>query len=546
MFKEFKRILGKTPLGLHVEEYFDLRRKRVSLIFLMIIGVTVLVFIPISFLLIHNIAAGIGSVLIAVTIVVGIMFVLNGKDRLGSAILLTFIALILVGILLQPALVKADNYIVVLTSVLGLALIIMMPAGIIVSAPFVTGMGVFFAITFNVCTTISGDPLALSRRAIVAVVFLAASFVLLYLTKLQNNLLALSVGEWEKSANALASVSKIMVRIGELKQEADSSNGAIASSFDAIGEILAAFVLKNEDLYRASGSLGEASESAQGNLANLLSSVDSVRDSAVRQKTLVDTQSSSQDRMVKAVESIRSDIGRADEATKKLNSLAESGRGILGKTIASIKGLGEYQAKTLEIVGTLAKISNQTNLLAMNAAIEAAHAGEAGSGFAVVAESVRDLADSSGVRTKEIAGIVRTMNGEIEGSAEGIQAVATSLYQMMEETQRAYDLISNIARTMDGFVGENRELAEGVRSISDLAGSIKESAERQRGISDSFAGTFRTLKSTVGMLSGAIAELKSFDEQSATIIGKASSAKDESNAVNQAINQLLQENRLAL
>ncbi len=544
MLKEFKRILGKTPLGLHVEDYFNLRRKRVSLIFLMIIGVTVLVFIPISFLLIHNTVAGIGSVLIAVTILVGIMFVLNGKDRLGSAILLTFIALILVGILLQPALVKADNYIVVLTSVLGLAMIIMIPAGIIVSAQFVTGLGVFFAITFNICTTISGDPLALSRRAIVAVVFLAASFVLLYLTKLQNNLLALSVGEWEKSSSALASVSEIMVRIGELKKEADSSSGAIASSFDAIGEILAAFVLKNEDLYRASGSLGEASESAQGNLANLLSSVDSVRDSAVRQKTLVDTQSSSQDRMVKAVESIRSDIGRADEATRKLNSLAESGRGILGKTIASIKGLGEYQAKTLEIVGTLAKISNQTNLLAMNAAIEAAHAGEAGSGFAVVAESVRDLADSSGVRTKEIAGIVRTMNGEIEGSAEGIQAVATSLYQMMEETQRAYDLISNIARTMDDFVGENRELAEGVRSISDLAGSIKESAERQRGISDSFAATFRTLKSTVGMLSGAIAELKSFDEQSATIIGKASSAKDESNAVNQAINQLLQENKL--
>jgi len=544
MLKEFKRILGKTPLGLHVEDYFNLRRKRVSLIFLMIIGVTVLVFIPISFLLIHNTVAGIGSVLIAVTILVGIMFVLNGKDRLGSAILLTFIALILVGILLQPALVKADNYIVVLTSVLGLAMIIMIPAGIIVSAQFVTGLGIFFAITFNICTTISGDPLALSRRAIVAVVFLAASFVLLYLTKLQNNLLALSVGEWEKSSSALASVSEIMLRIGELKQEADSSNGAIASSFDAIGEILAAFVLKNEDLYRASGSLGEASESAQGNLANLLSSVDSVRDSAVRQKTLVDTQSSSQDRMVKAVESIRSDIGRADESTKKLNSLAESGRGILGKTIASIKGLGEYQAKTLEIVGTLAKISNQTNLLAMNAAIEAAHAGEAGSGFAVVAESVRDLADSSGVRTKEIAGIVRTMNGEIEGSADGIQAVATSLYQMMEETQRAYDLISNIARTMDDFVGENRELAEGVRSISDLAGSIKESAERQRGISDSFAATFRTLKSTVGMLSGAIAELKSFDEQSATIIGKASSAKDESNAVNQAINQLLQENKL--
>jgi len=159
----------------------------------------------------------------------------------------------------------------------------------------------------------------------------------------------------------------------------------------------------------------------------------------------------------------------------------------------------------------------------------------------VVAESVRDLADSSGVRTKEIAGIVRTMNGEIEGSAEGIQAVAASLYQMMEETQRAYGLISNIARTMDDFMSDNQELVAGVRSIADLAGSIKESAERQRGISDSFAGTFRSLKDTVGQLTEGIAELNAYNERSAEIIGRASSAKDESGAVNQAINDLLSE-----
>ena len=426
MWKELRRIFSKSSAAMHMDEFFSLRRKRVSLIFISVIMFSVFTLAPVCFLLLRNTTAGIGTSAIGVISLISAVFVLKGHDRLGSAILLSIIALIFIGILLKPALSHDPEYVTVLNSIVGLGLIVMMPSGNMVSGAYIGALGLFFAIFINVMTTVSGNELAMGRRSIVFVIFIVSSAVMMYLTHLQNSLLSRAVGEWEKSTQALDAVSRMMARVTDLKKEADAAGDSISHSFDAVSEVMGAFVEKNESLFVVSGKLGEAADAAQRNLALLLGSVDSITDASSRQKTLTDSHSDSQGRMVKAVESIRSDIGRADETTKRLSVLAEEGRGMLERAIGGVKGLAEYQAKTLEIVGTLSKISNQTNLLAMNAAIEAAHAGEAGSGFAVVAESVRDLADSSGVRTKEIAGIVRTMNGEIEGSAERIQEVAAS------------------------------------------------------------------------------------------------------------------------
>jgi methyl-accepting chemotaxis protein len=133
---------------------------------------------------------------------------------------------------------------------------------------------------------------------------------------------------------------------------------------------------------------------------------------------------------------------------------------------ARVTDLGERSGEIGKIVATIDDIAAQTNLLALNAAIEAARAGEQGRGFAVVADEVRKLAERSSVATKEIASLVN-------GTQSGVREAVTAMQQGSKEVEAGYKLAMDAGGALDDILSRSQNVKRQVAEISVAAQGLK-------------------------------------------------------------------------
>ncbi len=145
----------------------------------------------------------------------------------------------------------------------------------------------------------------------------------------------------------------------------------------------------------------------------------------------------------------------------------------VGASAQSVKEMGKRSEQIGAIVETIQDISSQTNLLALNAAIEAARAGEHGKGFAVVADEVRKLAERSSIATKEIAGLIAGIQSSVSGAVGLTAAVASDLEKTSGELAETIDSVSKVIETnlsaSETLTISARQVMEAVENIASVS-----------------------------------------------------------------------------
>jgi methyl-accepting chemotaxis protein/DNA-binding LacI/PurR family transcriptional regulator len=183
---------------------------------------------------------------------------------------------------------------------------------------------------------------------------------------------------------------------------------------------------------------------------------------------------------------------------------------MVGDASEKVKEMSKHSDKISSIVETIEDIASQTNLLALNAAIEAARAGEHGKGFAVVADEVRKLAEKSSLSAKEIAGLVVTIQQSITEAVKSMAKSDTEVANGVSLANKANLALTNIQQAAD-------QVYKRVNEISDSAGSIANQASEMASAVENIASVTEENTSATEEVNASVEEINAEMEEMASL-----------------------------
>jgi methyl-accepting chemotaxis protein len=160
------------------------------------------------------------------------------------------------------------------------------------------------------------------------------------------------------------------------------------------------------------------------------------------------------------------------------------------------------------MTGIISNIAAQTNLLAMNAAIEAAHAGDAGRGFAVVAEEIRKLAETSSENSKRISEALIDIVGKIKSGVPSSNETSKAFSQIEEEVRAVSGAFSEIAYTTDELQAGGKQILDAITTLQDATMNIKTGSDEIEQASTNVTGLMGAVKDISTQVTGAMDEIK--------------------------------------
>jgi len=312
----------------------------------------------------------------------------------------------------------------------------------------------------------------------------------------------------EEIGNELASnmtetasaVHQISANIDGVKQQALTQAASVTETAATIEEIVRTIKQLNNSIEIQAGSVAQSSASVEQMVANIAS--------------------------------IGQTLDKTDEVIRSLTAATGDGKATLVTSNSVTQKIAEESGSLMEASSVIQHIASQTNLLAMNAAIEAAHAGEAGKGFAVVADEIRKLAEESSTQGKTITATLKTLSGEIETLSTSSKTVEEKFNAIFTLAEQVKDMSNRLTEAMREQENGSKEVLVAIKSINTVTTEVQAGSEEMLKGGEGVASEMQKLDGLTRVITESMNEM-------------ASGAVQINNAV-QEVNEITQKNKRSI
>ena len=277
----------------------------------------------------------------------------------------------------------------------------------------------------------------------------------------------------------------VVLQLKKVTKDLSDSSRQLTEASEQAGQATQQIASSSQQVARGAADQAGALQDTLKAIAQLSNAIDQIAKGAQEQAQMIEKNVQVVSQISTAITQVSANAQNASVGARAAAESAQKGVAMSKETVkgmenikktmdivsAKVNGLGERSKEIGKIVEAIDDIADQTNLLALNAAVEAARAGEQGRGFAVVADEVRKLAERSQSATKEIADL-------ISGIQNGVAETVTAMQKGTSEVAGGYDLASKSGQSLDDILARSKDMGTQVEQISSAAQQLTAMSSR--------------------------------------------------------------------
>lgn len=297
------------------------------------------------------------------------------------------------------------------------------------------------------------------------------------------------MAERQEEAAATAGQTKTMIFVG--------TGAAIVLSL-----IISLFLTRSitGPLNRVIAGLDEGANQVNDAAAQVSASSQQLASGATQQASSLEETSSALEQMAAMTRTNAENAKQANSLSQQAKTAAQSGDETMGRLNEAMTAINDSSGQIGKIIKVIEEIAFQTNLLALNAAVEAARAGEHGKGFAVVADEVRNLAQRAAQASREITGLIETSVNKVREGTNVAEEVGKALEAIVGD-------VTKVAELIDGITKASEEQSQGVDQVNMAVGQMDKVTQQNSAGAEESASAAEELTAQAAAVKGQVNEL---------------------------------------